>query len=440
MDIEKWKEKNEYPRGYTHFDKRMKLSNCWNYVNNPKKIKSHSFYPFIYYEQEFIKYKRGKKIKKTRPLCYSAHIDRYIYSYYGYKINQKYNKKLISDGINESVIAYRNNFGKNNIHFAMEAIEFIKKSKESFVIIGDFQDFFDGLNHEYLKERLIDLLGGKSLKDDYYAVYKNITKYSTIMAKEILEYQGLKTIKDLNKKDVICTAKEFRKMKKKLKEGKGKNKAGIPQGSAISAVLSNVYMLEVDKYMNTLVKELNGMYRRYSDDFIIILPEIKDENFKKYFNIIFNYLNGIPGLSLQCEKTNTFKCDNDNIINYNNKCMNTEQKGKNVIEYLGFSFDGKSVRIRSKTINKYYYRMYKKIKTIVKNRKRGKVVGRKNLYKKYSNKGAKVVIDKKTSEFISRGNFITYVKRAKKIWMNESQIDKDTKKHMLKIKRRLEYN
>lgn len=32
--------------------------------------------------------------EKSRHLCYSAHIDRYIYSYYGYLLNQKYNKYL----------------------------------------------------------------------------------------------------------------------------------------------------------------------------------------------------------------------------------------------------------------------------------------------------------------------------------------------------------
>lgn len=47
------------------------------------------FYPFIYYEKKFNKFTRKDGIKeKSRHLCYSAHIDRYIYSYYGYLLNQ----------------------------------------------------------------------------------------------------------------------------------------------------------------------------------------------------------------------------------------------------------------------------------------------------------------------------------------------------------------
>ncbi|OAB33137.1 hypothetical protein PMSD_15605 [Paenibacillus macquariensis subsp. defensor] len=48
---------------------------------------------------------------------------------------------------------------------------------------------------------------------------------------------------------------------------------GVPQGSAISAVLSNIYMLDFDKIVNDNVTEKNGLYMRYSDDFIVILPK-----------------------------------------------------------------------------------------------------------------------------------------------------------------------
>lgn len=53
---------------------------------------------------------------------------------------------------------------------------------------------------------------------------------------------------------------------------KNPNSYGIPQGSPISALLANVYMLDVDKKVYEIVAAQNGMYMRYSDDFIIILP------------------------------------------------------------------------------------------------------------------------------------------------------------------------
>ncbi|MGN1433499.1 MAG: hypothetical protein ACI4XI_07335, partial [Ruminococcus sp.] len=59
--------------------------------------------------------------------------------------------------------------------------------------------------------------------------------------------------------------------------------------------------------------------------------------------------------------------------------------------FLGFSFDGSKITIRSKTISKYYYRMYSKAKTITKNKgytKNGKKISKENLYKRYSIRGA----------------------------------------------------
>ena len=56
---------------------------------------------------------------------------------------------------------------------------------------------------------------------------------------------------------------------------KNPNSYGIPQGSPISALLANVYMLDIDKKIYEIVTGHNGMYMRYSDDFIIILPDIE---------------------------------------------------------------------------------------------------------------------------------------------------------------------
>lgn len=64
----------------------------------------------------------------------------------------------------------------------------------------------------------------------------------------------------------------------------------------------------------------------------------------------------------------------DNFADCSNRFMN----------YLGFTFDGCKVRIRSKTTTKYYYRMYSKAKTIAKNggySYKGRRISKKNLYK-----------------------------------------------------------
>ena len=95
MDLYEWKVKNATARKYAHFDEKVSLDKVWNYISNPDNIMKHGFYPFIHYEKKFNKFTKkdgmGYIKEKSRHLCYSAHIDRYIYSYYGYLLNQKYN-------------------------------------------------------------------------------------------------------------------------------------------------------------------------------------------------------------------------------------------------------------------------------------------------------------------------------------------------------------
>ena len=96
MDLYEWKTKNANARKYAHFDEKVSLDKVWDYISDPTNIVKHGFYPFIHYEKKFNKFTRkdgrGYIKEKSRHLCYSAHIDRYIYSYYGYLLNQKYNK------------------------------------------------------------------------------------------------------------------------------------------------------------------------------------------------------------------------------------------------------------------------------------------------------------------------------------------------------------
>ncbi|MBD5807125.1 hypothetical protein [Limosilactobacillus walteri] len=52
-----------------------------------------------------------------------------------------------------------------------------------------------------------------------------------------------------------------------------KNRIGIPQGTAVSAVLANIYMIQFDYLLADTISKYNGIYRRYSDDFIIVIPQ-----------------------------------------------------------------------------------------------------------------------------------------------------------------------
>ena len=119
-------------RSYAHFDFRTDLSKCSDYITSPEKVATHAFYPFIHYTIEFEKYSKdkGKKIKK-REICYASHIDRCIYQYYNHLLDEMYIKRVHGIDISDSVVAYRSDLKKNNIHFSHDAFSFIKKMRRA---------------------------------------------------------------------------------------------------------------------------------------------------------------------------------------------------------------------------------------------------------------------------------------------------------------------
>lgn len=336
-------------------------------------------------------------------------------------------------GINQTSIAYRTNLHKSNIHFAKEAFDFIKEQRRCFIIVGDFKDFFDSLDHSYLKSQLCSVLGTERLPEDYYKVFRSITKYSYVDFSDILNYYRMPDTvtsrRKLNKKDIILPIQTLRRMDI---INSNKENYGIPQGSAISAVLSNVYMLEFDQNVNAYIKTYNGKYLRYSDDTIFILPVTAESEIQQIHLEIRNIISKIPNLTLQAEKTKLYYYNEGNLEN-RDFLIDGRANDKNIIDYLGFSFDGKNIYLRDKTISKYYYRMYKKADTVVKCKgisPKGNIISNKNLYKTYSLKGA-------NSSEISKGNFLSYVKRCKRVFGANEKVVKVLNTHYGKIKKRL---
>lgn len=427
----KYKGKYIY-KNYPHFDNKKKASVICNYIENPQNIAKHQFLPFILDEKKYKKYSKKKgRNSKTRPIFYSAHTDRYIYQLYNDKINKYYNKYTIEHNINDCSIAYRKvNRKITNIKVAKEVFLKIRETRNCKIIIGDFKSFFDRLNHEYLKDMLCNVLGvnKNELPMDYYKVYRSITKYSYFDIKDILKNKK-ETKKDLYKlKKIYNDIKEFRKNKKMCLQINKKD-YGIPQGSSISSVLSNVYMIRADERINRLAKEYNGMYRRYSDDFMFIIPNVNEDIFETIYNEIINILKQEGNPLLEPEKTQMFFYNEGQLINITKNYIENIESLSKSIEYLGFSFDGQKVKIRDKSLSKYYYRMYRKIETIVRNngyiKKGDKIVkiSNHNLYELYSNKGD--------------SNFVTYNKRVEREFKNTGMFVTTSNKFYSNIKKRL---
>lgn len=354
------------------------------------------------------------------------------------------------DGIDSVAVAYRTNLRKSNIDFAKEAFQNIQGTTSCYVMIGDFTDFFDNLDHIYLKKQLCDLLSVKKLPDDVYAVYKNVTRFSYVELQDLLMLNGLedtrKGRKEFNDRshERALSPEQFRQ-NKDLVHPSPHPKYGVPQGSPISAVFANVYMLAADRKLQEYVSSFSGFYMRYSDDFIVVIPQ-SDIDFSVHYKAIKNILDSVPHLELKDSKTKVFYFDNVSVKNCTNIFISNGANGKNIIEFLGFSFDGKHIRIRDKTISKYYNRLYRKLRTIVKDQgvtPNNHRISGKNLYQKYSYKGSRYYLKRKAkrariplTKDEMRGNFLDYVFRSQKKFDGEP-INTATKRHMQKIRKRL---
>ena len=405
---------------YAHFDLRVSLSmpSIRKYVMDRTKIVTHSFYPFIHFEKKNSRY--GKKgPKKPRELYYCSHLDRCVYQRYAFLLNYQYNIWACENNIDDVAIAYRDNLGKNNIDFAKDAFDAIRSFPQCFILVGDFTNFFDNLEHQYLKKMMCEVLGVERLPQDYFSVFKNITRFSSWDWKDIVKAAGENIAergvrKKINSKETVLTKEQFQKNKKDIK--KNISGVGVPQGSPISAVLSNIYMIKFDKDIKRYVICKGGIYMRYSDDFIIVLPYERDAEIADFTSYIFSYVESMKGLiDLQKEKTSCYTYKDEVIY---------EGDQPSSINYLGFLFDGKNIRIRPRAITKYYYRMRRKANTIGRSNwtsSKGRRISAKELYSIYSRNDEKQT-------------FIDYARKAKGILkLNDQEANALIKHHKRKI-------
>ncbi|WP_228527805.1 reverse transcriptase domain-containing protein [Pararhodonellum marinum] len=438
--------------------------------------------------------KEGKVLrkpdKKSRELFYASHLDSLVFSYYAHILSLAYEKKINEPAYNlsEVVNAYRSILvdpsktdgpNKCNIDFANDAFEFIRSCQEpEFVVIAfDISSFFDNLNHKLLRDRWAEILGDfdglkqGELPPDHFNVFKNITRFSHIDIVDIFEefkdriitrkirrdgsygpvkLKPVEKIKYLRNQNAIafCYNKDFLKVKgkliqpsktKKLKDGRVvPRNFGIPQGSPISSILANIYLLKFDKVVNDFIRK-KGLYRRYSDDIIVVCPESVKSDLEK---LVYSEIEKVC-LEIQPKKTQVFhflrehdgrlKCGQefDNEINWN----------KNLV-YLGFEFDGEFSLLKSASLSGYYRKMKKYVRRAKHysakrySTKNGELFKRRIL-KKFSYKGAKRtrkwIWNPSLSEFeksdnYNYGNFLTYAFKAAN-YMKNNKIKGQIKRH-----------
>lgn len=322
------------------------------YASDPEKVAAHAFFPFLSYVKVSPRYRKVEhKVKpKERPIRYASHLDTAIYRHYANCLSDAYEDLLAREGLQECVVAYRR-LNKSNVDLAVEVFGIIRaylKNKGScFALCIDIEDFFESLDHKELKARWQELLGVTRLPEDHYNVFKSVTRYAYVERDKLFK---LFAEADPAGRRRICSAREFREKVRKRSGQDGRlvevNRSGkgVPQGSPISAVLSNLYMVPFDKAVNRFCTDNGCHYRRYSDDIILVGPAGLEDSALSLLR---------DRLQAQGLRMNESKTELRHFRVSSGGCE--AQEGP--LQYLGLTYDGEKVLLRSSTLSRYHRKL-----------------------------------------------------------------------------------
>jgi len=409
-------------RRYKHFDLPVDPDQKLEIPDFSQNDSPRRFWPLLGFTKLARRYIRNssgeREIKnKERPIRFCSHSDAAYLQCYGVYLNKFYEHALEKYNLSSSVLAYRAG-GGTNIHHAKSLFDEISEHKNCTVYAMDISGFFDNLNHKYLRDRIASLIDVEWITGHHFTVWKNITSYSWVDIEDIRS--KLKNIYGKNKKSIreetssrICSPifyKKYIRNRNDIRIHKNNGNMGIPQGTPISGLYANIYMIEFDKYMISLCGLFGGSYRRYSDDIAILIPEgVSSLDFVEKTSELLS----ICHLKLSESKTD--------IASFKDGFLSTQKP----IQYLGFTFDGREILIRQSSIDAYLRKMRRGI--------HAKMVAAKMQGIPYEEVYKREALSRYT-HLGQRRNFISYAYRAAEIMRSDS-IRHQIGKHMTWFRR-----
>ncbi len=420
-------------RGYPHFDRPLTPRQAMMTVGDPNRIASRAFLPFITFDVCQRRYKKmadGERALdvKRRTVAFASHTDSCIFSYYAHLLRPAYEGQLHMRGLHHNVTAYRRfRPSKCNVHFAGEAFEEIERRGPCVAVAIDIEKFFDTIPHAALKRAWCQMLGVDRLPPDHFAVFKAVTRWARVDRAEVMEVLQIGRRRQENWRfgDPLCTPQEFRD---KIRggglisqglPGSGGEPRGIPQGSPMSALLSNLVMLDVDAEVAAVARDVDVYYRRYSDD-ILLVGSVDDVS---RVQDALKQAVGALGLSINDEKTawSDFSMGADGQL-----------ETEHPLQYLGFTFDGQRVVVRPQTVAKFIQRMKRSVKSAQRAARAAEARGesgrlhRQELYARYSHLGPTQQMRRRNPNL--RSSFYSYAARASD-QLSRDEIKRQLRKH-----------
>lgn len=344
-------------RRYRHFDAQAKPDFVERIQNNPDEVARHCFSPLIYLEKVIKRYKKcpessDRKIaEKKRPIMYASHRDACIYAWYAHQLNEKLERRYERDGTGDCVIAYRA-LGKANYDAAAEALAFARTNAPVTILAFDVSSFFDTLDHSRLKHRLKEVLEVEDLSPDWLKVLKSVTRFRFVKWEELSKHSKFgPRLKNRSRKHIATVAElKVQGMRfhpnPELEKGR---RRGIPQGTPLSAVLSNLYMVDFDAEAKAYCERIGALYRRYSDDILVICePE--------YAKAVMGWI--VDRISQECLEIHPGKTE-ETLFGADS---DPASQGGSAAQYLGFTLRESGATIREATLARQWRKMRRAIR------------------------------------------------------------------------------
>lgn len=361
-------------RGYPHFDGTIRLQNheqitkLEQALGHIPTLQAWGFLPFVQtdlrsrrfrgnppapeYDEQGVIHRDQKKYPyiKNRPIMYASHRDACLYSFFGFLLTPFYETALSARTLDANVLAYRSIDGKNNVDFAKEAFEYLQEKDNYVCILLDIHAFFGSIPHDRLLINIVKILG-KSLSSELLHILRSLITYRSISEDKI--YQILRKahrpyhIGPRRQTKKLCRIEDYNELLNNSKViNTNRRGVGIPQGSPVSGLLANIFLLEFDNQVRDLVEALKfGIYRRYSDDILIVCPRADVEELYEQIKALIRS----HGLSISRNKTEGFEKSAGTLRNITTELEPKLHSKRRQVQYLGLEWNGKQIVLRPAT-------------------------------------------------------------------------------------------
>ena len=199
------------------------------------------------------------------------------------KITARYLRERLDPLFSESSLAYRARRGNGSMaithHDALFAIaNFLKEHSNLSVTEADYCNFMDSISHDVARDSLDDLiLQGRLLHPEFEVESRALQIYDAYLASYSFKVQvlgqGLAALRKMDKHATFSWPEDA------LREMHGENddltRIGIPQGGAMSCLITNIVLNDVDRAVERVkeTRKSEMLYQRYCDDMIALSPE-----------------------------------------------------------------------------------------------------------------------------------------------------------------------